>query len=244
LKENRSNNTSWSELLDFLNTNQKKTVLSEDFSGRTIRVWLKEDLDREDVRIFLRECVAVMSDARLDWFEARKTIEDKAKLREWEWKRSRALWRAINKLWSKETYKSIPGETLHPGDFKRRVRWVDPGQIHLEINLWEKLLSSRIEDFQDFSFGILIEGGPASMVPGPKRYILQFLEMLSDPQVGATRLVKCQYCGKIQIGRTNQKCCPDESGTTSCRVKWHYKQDPEKKKAQVKRWREKNPGMG
>jgi len=70
-----------------------------------------------------------------------------------------------------------------------------------------------------------------------------FFAMLLDVYVGE-RLFRCHHCGRIQIGRTDQKFCRRKAGGSSCRVKWHYKQNPEKKKEQVRRWRKKNPGMG
>lgn len=186
-----------------------------------------EMVQAEHVRIFLAKCVDAISAARLEWLEQRTTIKDKTKLRKWEALRTKKLSLALSEMWKTD----LP---LHESNA--------PRQLVLDVDPWGNLARSRSEDLQDFGFGSLLQLD--RMLSGYERYIMQFLEMLSDSTVGITRLVKCPSCAKIQIGRTNQKYCPDESGTTSCRVKWHYKQDPEKKKAQVKRWREKNPGMG
>ena len=75
-------------------------------------------------------------------------------------------------------------------------------------------------------------------------FFRQLLTLLADPKVGPRRFFRCDNCGTFQIGRKGQRFCTYRSGSTSCRVQWHYKQNPEKGKARVKKWREKNPGMG
>ena len=187
-----------------------------------------EMVQAEHVRIFLVKCVDIISTVRLEWLERKNSVKDKTQLRKWEALRTKKLSLALSELWKTD----LPLSESNA-----------PRQVVLDVDPWGKLSAhSGTEHLQEFSFGNLVQ--LHEMISGYESYIMHFLEMLSDPKVGIARLVKCLCCGKIQIGRTNQKCCPDESGTTSCRVKWHYKQDPEKKKAQVKRWREKNPGMG
>lgn len=87
--------------------------------------------------------------------------------------------------------------------------------------------------------GFRIEASPRHI-----NYILSFISLISDPKVGLRRVFKCLHCGRIGIGRPNQKFCHETRGMKNCRVCWHYAQNPDRKKQQIRKWRKKYPGMG
>ena len=93
--------------------------------------------------------------------------------------------------------------------------------------------------------GLLGPGGPEPDLETLERirkkeeffqdYVLSFINLVND--AGFRRIYCCAWCEKIGIGRPDQKYC-----NSKCRTAGNYAKDRERKKAQVKEWRARNPG--
>ena len=66
-------------------------------------------------------------------------------------------------------------------------------------------------------------------------YVLSFINLVND--VGFRQIYCCARCKTIGVGRPDRKYC-----NSNCRSAGNYEKDPERKKAQVKDWRARNPG--
>lgn len=132
----------------------------------------------------------------------------------------------------------------------RRI-WYDELEIIMETATLEVIPKTTFErpwsspwtvDFD--AEGVFTPGFTLVARPRHINYVLSFVSLVSDPKIGLGRLFKCLQCGLIWIGRPGQRFCRANRGSKNCRVRWHYDQDPERKKQQVREWRKKNPGMG
>lgn len=129
-----------------------------------------------------------------------------------------------------------------------RAIWYDEFDllmVNAFLEVYPKTAFEKPGNWLDLDVSSVFSPGFALLAhPRHINYILSFINLLSDPKVGLRRLFKCLQCSRICIGRPNQKFCRPGHGAQNCRVNWHYKQDPERKKRQVREWRKKNPHMG
>jgi len=220
----------WHNLLTFLNTSQRRTIDEKADLSTIPKLWEEYDEDEkrnypyvheeaEEVRLVLVKCVEVISKAKRDRIKARKITKGRQKIEEWERKRSKRVFHEVNKLWNMNLFGSLAPSIV---------------TLKFDEDPWEKLSEADINLFQE-------EVPPIEADSKYERFIIQFLEMISDPAVGPTRIFRCPSCGKTQIGRRGQiYCASDNTGnrTSKCRSVYHNsRRSPEQKREAVQKSR-------
>lgn len=140
-----------------------------------------------------------------------------------------------NPLWADRKAKHLLGEVAGV------VRGKPFDELEEKIPALEQLVAEAVQ--RGLSIGFEPRPGLDFKLDGVKRdtnvdleHAMVLLRLVADPDL-VSKVFQCAYCGDFAVAtyRRRQKFCKK-----ACNTHWHYRENPERHKERVRRWRKRN----